>query len=92
MKVKELVKILQDIMSIYGEEIRGLESELENTNADMELYKKRSKNIIKFLNDLYEGIDEHYTETLENNDELAIIRAKTELDLITKILKEVEEI
>lgn len=92
MKVKELVKILQDIMSIYGEEIRGLESELENTNADMELYKKKSKNIIKFLNDLYEGIDEHYTETLENNDELAIIRAKTELDLITKILDEVEEI
>lgn len=48
--------------------------------------------IKKLLYDLYEGIDEHYTETLENNDELTIIRAKTELDLITKILDEVDEI
>jgi hypothetical protein len=48
--------------------------------------------INKFLNDLYEAIDENYTEALENNDELAIVRAKSELDLITKILKEVEKI
>lgn len=53
---------------------------------------ERLREIDKLLNDLYEGIDEHYTETLENNDELAIIRAKTELDLITKILDEVDEI
>lgn len=53
---------------------------------------ERLQEIDKLLNDLYEGIDEHYTETLENNDELAIIRAKTELDLITKILDEVEKI
>lgn len=53
---------------------------------------ERLREIDKLLNDLYEGIDEHYTETLENNDELAIIRAKTELDLITKILEEVEKI
>lgn len=46
----------------------------------------------KLLIDLYEVIDEHYTETLENNDELAIIRAETELKLITKILEEVEKI
>lgn len=48
--------------------------------------------IKKLLNDLYEGTDENYAEALENNDELAIVRAKTELDLITKILKEVEKI
>lgn len=42
--------------------------------------------INKFLNDLYEVIDENYAEALENNDELAIVRAKTELDLITKLL------
>ena len=53
---------------------------------------ERLQEIDKLLKDLYEGIDEHYTETLENNDELAIIRAKTELDLITKILEEVEKI
>ena len=79
-------------MSICGEEIRRLESELENINADMELYKKKSENIIKFLNDLYEGIDEYYTETLEKSDELAIIRTKTELDLVKKILDEVDKI
>ena len=79
-------------MSICGEEIRRLESELENTNADMELYKKKSENIIKFLNELYEGIDEYYTETLERNDELAIACAKTELDLVKKILDEVDKI
>lgn len=48
--------------------------------------------IKKLLYDLYEGIDEHYTETLENNDELAVVRAETELKLITKILEEVEKI
>lgn len=48
--------------------------------------------IKKLLNDLYEGIDENYTETLENNDELAIVRAKTELNLITKLLDRVEKI
>lgn len=48
--------------------------------------------IKKLLNDLYEGIDENYTETLEKNDELAIIRAKTELDLVKKILDEVDKI
>lgn len=53
---------------------------------------ERLQEIDKLLKDLYEGIDEHYTETLENNDELTIIRAKTELDLITKILEEVEKI
>nr|DAU39910.1 MAG TPA: hypothetical protein [Caudoviricetes sp.] len=92
MKVKELVKILQDIMSIYGEEIRGLESELENTNADMELYKKKSENITKFLNDLYEGIDENYIEALRRNDELVIARADAQLQLIKEIIDRVEEI
>lgn len=38
------------------------------------------------LNDLYKVIDENYTETVEKNDDTAIIRAETELDLITKIL------
>lgn len=90
MKVKELVKILQDIMSIYGEEIRGLESELENTYADIELYKKKSENIIKFLNDLYEEINEEHIELLESNGKLTC--TKTKLDLVKKILDEVDKI
>lgn len=39
-----------------------------------------------------EGIDEHYTETLENNDELAIACAYAQLQLITEIIDEVERI
>lgn len=48
-------------------------------------------NIKKLLNDLYEGIDEYYTETLERNDELAVARAEAELKLIKKIIDEMEE-
>lgn len=48
-------------------------------------------NIKKLLNDLYEAIDEQYTETLENNDKLAIVRAEAELKLIKKIIDEMEE-
>ena len=47
--------------------------------------------IKKLLYDLYEGIDEHYTETLENNDELAIACADAELQLIKKIIDKMED-
>lgn len=53
---------------------------------------KRLHEINQLLNDLYEAIDENYAEALENNDESAIVRAKIELDLITKLLDEVEKI
>lgn len=49
-------------------------------------------NIKKLLNDLYEGIDEYYTETLERNDELAIARADAQLQLIKEIIDKVEKI
>ena len=48
--------------------------------------------INQLLIELYEEIDKNYTESLENNDELAVDRAETELKLITKILEEVEKI
>lgn len=92
MYIREELKKERYKMSICGEEIRRLESELEDCNADMELYKKKSNNIIKFLNNLYESIDENYTETLENNDELAIVRAEAQLNLVTSIISEVERI
>lgn len=53
---------------------------------------ERLHEIDKLLNDLYEAIDEHYTETLENNDELAVVRAEAQLNLITSIINEVERI
>lgn len=49
-------------------------------------------NIMKLLNDLYEGIDEYYTEILERNDELVIARADTQLQLIKEIIDKVEKI
>lgn len=48
--------------------------------------------IKKLLNDLYEGIDEYYTETLGRDDELAVARADAELQLIKKIIDKVEKI
>lgn len=41
---------------------------------------------------MYEAIDENYTERLENDDELAIIRAEAQLNLITSIIDEIERI
>ena len=60
---------------------------VENQTLITELH-----NIMKLLNDLYEGIDEYYTERLENDDELAIIRAEAQLNLITSIIDEIERI
>ena len=60
---------------------------VENQTLITELH-----NIMKLLNDLYEGIDEYYTETLERNDELAIACADAQLQLIKKIIDKMEEI
>lgn len=61
-------------------------------NEKLELKIVELESIKKLLYDLYEGIDEHYTETLENNDELAIACADAELQLIKKIIDKMEEI
>ena len=53
---------------------------------------EKSHEINNLLNDLYEAIDENYTERLENDDELAIIRAEAQLNLITSIIDEIEKI
>lgn len=60
---------------------------VENQTLITELH-----NIMNLLYDLYEGIDEYYTETLERNDELAIARAEAELQLIEEIIDKVEKI
>lgn len=48
--------------------------------------------INQLLIELYEEIDKNYTESLERNDKLSMNCAKSELDLITKILDEVDKI
>lgn len=52
----------------------------------------RLHTINKLLNDLYEAIDEDFTEKQENDDKLGIVRAETRLELITSIINEVERI
>lgn len=60
--------------------------------AENHILTKKSDAVNNLLNDLYEAIDENYTERLENDDELAIIRAEAQLSLITNIINEIEKI
>lgn len=60
--------------------------------AENQILSAKVKEINELLNDLYEGIDENYTEKLEDDDELAIIRAETQLELIIRIINEVGKI
>lgn len=60
--------------------------------AENHILTEKSHAINNLLNDLYEAIDENYTERLENDDELAIIRAEAQLNLITSIIDEIERI
>lgn len=76
-----------------------LEEEHEKNKKLEENYYKISVDLMqklrainRTLNDLYEGIDEYYTETLGRNDELAIACADAQLQLIKEIIDKVEEI
>lgn len=60
--------------------------------AENYMLTEKSHAINNLLNDLYEAIDENYTERLENDDELGIIRAEAQLNLITSIIDEIERI
>lgn len=70
--------------------------ELEKINNELlienQILTVKLGGINKLLNDLYEAIDEYYTETLESNDELAIACADTQLQLIKEIIEKVEKI
>lgn len=85
-KLEARLKLLSDYIEDFTRQINRLIL-VENQILITELY-----NIEKLLNDLYEGIDEYYTETLERNDELAVARADAELQLIKKIIDKVEKI
>ena len=60
--------------------------------AENHILSVKVREIDELLNDLYEGIDEHYTDQLKKDDELAIARAEAQLELITSIINEVEGI
>lgn len=85
-KLEARLKLLSDFTEDFTRQINH-SIMVENQTLITELH-----NIMKLLNDLYEGIDEYYTETLERNDELAIARADAQLQLIKEIIDKVEKI
>ena len=85
-KLEARLKLLSDFTEDFTWQINH-SIMVENQTLITELH-----NIMKLLNDLYEGIDEYYTETLERNDELAIACADAQLQLITEIIDKVEKI
>ncbi|WP_404808793.1 hypothetical protein [Methanobrevibacter smithii] len=71
------------------EKNKKLEENYYKISADL-MQKLRAIN--KLLNDLYEGINRNYIETLGRDDELAIDCADAQLQLIKKIIDKVEKI
>ena len=85
-KLEARLKLLSGFTEDFTQQINRPIME-ENQILITELY-----NIKKSLNDLYEGIDEYYTEALRRNDELVIARADAQLQLIKEIIDKVGKI
>lgn len=85
-KLKARLKALFDFIEDFTHHIN------RSIMAENHILSVKVREIDKLLNDLYEGIDEHYTEQLNKDDELAIVRAEAQLNLVTSIIKEVERI
>ena len=85
-KLEARLKLLSDFTEDFTQQIN------RSIMAENHILIEKLHAINKLLYDLYEGIDEHYTETLERNDELAIACADAELQLIKKIIDKMEEI
>lgn len=84
-KLEARLKLLSDFTEDFTQQInRSIMVENQILIAELNSIKK-------LLNDLYEGIDEYYTETLERNDELAIACADAQLKLIKEIIDKMEE-
>lgn len=85
-KLEARLKLLSDFTEDFTQQIN------RSIMAENHILSVKVKEIDELLNDLYEGIDEDYTEQLNKDDKLGVVRAETRLDLITKILDEVEKI
>ena len=85
-KLEARLKLLSDFTEDFTQQIN------RSVMAENHILTEKSHEINNLLNDLYEAIDENYTETLENDDELAIIRAEAQPNLITSIIDEIERI
>ena len=85
-KLEARLKLLSDFTEDFTQQInRSIMVENQILIAELNSIKK-------LLYDLYEGIDEYYTETLGRDDELAIACADAQLQLIKKIIDKMDEI
>lgn len=85
-KLEARLKLLSDYIEYFTQQINC------SIMTENHILTERLHAINKLLNDLYEGINWNYIETLGRNDKLSMNRAKSELELATKILDEVEKI
>ena len=85
-KLEARLKLLSDFTEDFTQQIN------RSIMAENHILIEKLHATDKLLTDLYEEINGNYIETLGRDDELAIVRAKSELDLITKIINEVEKI
>lgn len=83
----------------YNQVCQQLTEEEEKNKKLKENYYKVSADLMqklratdRILNNSYELIDKEYTTKKKSSDELAVAYARAQLDLITKILDEVEKI
>ena len=85
-KLEARLKLLSDFTEDFIQQInRSIMVENQILIAELNSIKK-------LLYDLYEGIDEYYTETLGRDDELAIACADAQLQLIKEIIDKVDKI
>lgn len=84
-KLEARLKLLSDYTEYFTQQINC------SIMTENHILTERLHEINQLLIELYEEIDKNYTESLERNDKLSMNRAKSELELATKILDEVEK-
>jgi hypothetical protein len=75
-------------MSLCGEEIRRLESELEDCKVDIERYRNKLEDINKLLNHIQYVL----TVELESASDVGELILSSKIELIKTIKKNIEEL
>lgn len=75
-------------MSLCGEEIRRLESELEDCEVDIEMYRNKLEDINKLLNHIQYVL----TVELESASDVGELILSSKIELIKTIKKNIEEL
>lgn len=75
-------------MSLCGEEIRRLESELEDCEVDIEMYRNKLEDINKLLNHIQYVL----TVELESASDVGKLIVSSKIELIKTIKKNIREL